>query len=377
MAKSIGISHHDWPEGDSKELVEEFEAEKAKFGFQVAAHKVYERTYSRYGAEVSFKKEVLEKEYFEALEEFNNVEVAKKILANPMEGKKLASEILLRSGDKNDLVSWDAQAIKNTIEENERRHNEGKSTIVIPGWEYLSRGIGGFNPGRVGLLTAPTGFGKSTLAINLLLSARKTMNTVCFNMEMLEHDFAERMLIAETQISYGDWKGCKFDIQQLKPVLQNDHKGSLRFTRGNALSIEDIYSKLVIEKKKHGLDFVVIDYDQKINLRMPRGTPEWKALQIAIQELEEIAKQLEVFILVMSQANENGDPSGSKRSKYSASCVLSFYRRDDSRVFIKAIKNRFGKHGVCIECNYDPGKSFVKEQRVFDREPEEEKKRAF
>lgn len=363
MAKSIGIDHEDWPADESRELVSEFEQLKGKHNFNFAAHEMLGKVKGRYTKEISFDKNILSEQYEKKLDEFRAKMVGEMLIRSPELSREIMVDYLLKKRGKKTVVNL-KESIKGLAQENERRIAEGKSVVKIKNWEYLSQTIGGWNPGRVGLLTAATGFGKTTLAVNLALNAGASMDVLCVNMEMMVQDFGERFIMAGSSIEFNDWRSGEYDVKRLSNFASNGALERIWFTDGSCLSIDRIYS-MALERKRTGLDFMIVDYDQKIDLKMPRGTPEWKALQVAIQELEEIAKELEIFILVMSQSNDAGDPSGSKRSKYSAAVVLNFYRNDDGNVLIKAMKNRFGKQGVCIECNYRPEKSFVEEQRIF------------
>ena len=366
VARSAGISHEDWPSGVSRQLLDEFEGAKLKTSHAAAKGQFLDRVeLGNHKIPISFDKVVLASLYEKELEKWRVKNLSLGLQQNPDNAKQLISDYLLKKRSRVEVFNLKA-SIQEIMEENERRRQNEKNLVLIPGWDNLSNAIGGFNPGRVGLLTAQTGFGKTTLANNLGLHASNAMKVLCINMEMLKQDFAERFILAGSSIDFKDWRNGTYDIQRVAKFVENFKPENIWFTDGAALSIEKIYG-LALDHKRNGLDFLIVDYDQKIDLKMPRGTPEWKALQIAIQELEEIAKELEIFILVMSQSNDAGDPSGSKRSKYSASVVLNFFKDEQAdKVLIKAMKNRFGKSGVCIECQYWPEKSKVIEIGFYD-----------
>jgi len=369
LTKSIGMDTDDWPLLKSRSIMSSFESLVVEHSYEFACHQTHQSVQGRYGAEIPFNKKALSTVYYNALDEFR----LDKLIEGMGRNRAMAKEQMMNyfsSCRRRKAVYSMQEEVKSIIETNEQRIKDGKQVIKIKGWEYLSDAIGGFNPGRVGLLTASTGFGKTALAINLALCAASSLKVLCVNMEMIKQDFGERFVISGSGISYKDWRSGKYDIKRLCRFATDESLKNIWFTDGQSHSIEDIYG-LAVEYKSKGLDILIIDYDQKIDLKISRETPEWKALQIAVQELEAIAKEQEIFILLMSQANDAGDPGASKRAKFSASSVLHFYKNADERVFIKAIKNRFGKQGVCIECNYFPEKSLVEEQRIHDKEPEE------
>jgi hypothetical protein len=88
----------------------------------------------------------------------------------------------------------------------------------VAGWEMLSDAIGGFNPGRLALCMAQTGYGKTNLALNLAMSAQETMNTWYFNMEMGLEDIFERMMAIFYDKPFSDLR--RYADVNIGPMLQ-------------------------------------------------------------------------------------------------------------------------------------------------------------
>ncbi len=232
--------------------------------------------------------------------------------------------------------------------------------VKILGWEMLSEAIGGFNPSRLGILLADTGFGKTNLALNLCLAAQKTMAVAYANMEMSYEDMGKRVIAATFETSLADmYKGKIPDpLKALEAVRHN----YFAMTSGRDLTVHEISTFLRQVKKEKNIKFAVIDYDQKLELKLDKNTPEWKALQTAIIALESIAKELEIYVLVLAQTNEEGAISGSRRSMYPAATVISFYEDENEGVVAVAkYKNRFGPIGEGVRINYRPEMSMCKE----------------
>lgn len=267
------------------------------------------------------------------------------------------------------------------------RISKSKEAIrKIPGFECLSELIGGFNPGRVALLIAKTGFGKTNLAVSLAVGIAKKFNVLFANMEMNEQDFFEKMAMSGCNISFNEIKtdpaSRAADVLNFARDMA-DRGTDIHYTDGSSLSIDEIRSMCIKLKAKKNIDFLIVDYDQKIQVAVTRETPEWKALQIAVESLELIAKQLNIFVLLLAQ-EVSGDVGASKRSKNPASVVLKFSKgrrvkkRDSEESFkssyyptkridsgeenvfyIQAIKNRFGPTGGALVVNYKPERAMV------------------
>jgi hypothetical protein len=251
---------------------------------------------------------------------------------------------------------------------------EKRSVIVIPGWEKLSESIGGFNPGRTSMLMAETGFGKTTLSLNLSLQAAKRMRCLYFNMEMSKQDFAEKILLAKTKTPFTTLKHNPQSMNDaMSAVALEVYDSKLLFTTGKTLSVEQIISVTRSESQNASegpLELVVVDYDQKLDMKTTRDVPEWKALQLAVESLEQLAKDVNCHVMILAQQGREGEISGSRRSTFPASTVMKFYKEEQiNKVLIEVVKNRFGRRGVCIEVNYEPEKSIAREVGQYDKQP--------
>lgn len=250
------------------------------------------------------------------------------------------------------------------LTESTARSTAGEIATVLPGWEFVSTMIGGFNAGRLTQLLADTGFGKTNLGVHLAISAARKMHTIYVNMEMIPHDMTERIVVAKSGMSFSELnkaspvqrQAAAYDLEDLK----------LRITDGQELEATQIEGILRLEKSKHDLAFAVIDYDQKLILKTGRDVPEWQALQRAVVSLESLAKKLSIHIIILAQTNAEGAISGSRRSMFPASAVLRFYQDDEGRTLIEAVKNRFGKRSGAVEVQYDTSKAQIRELRIVE-----------
>jgi DnaB-like helicase C terminal domain len=223
---------------------------------------------------------------------------------------------------------------------------------TIPNWPVLSDFIGGFNPGRLGLCLAQTGFGKTNLALNLALSARRKMNVWYFNMEMLIEDILERCWAIFYGTSFSELrKSCNINIDEFLNTFEFTKK--LRVTSGRDKSLQEIKTLSRAQSLVEPAGLIIVDYDQKIQFDHNSKIPEWKALQLAMISLEDLAKELNCFVLVLAQSNPEGEISGSNRSRFSASSVWSFEDDEDLGPIIRFNKNRFGELNKVIRVNYE------------------------
>lgn len=253
---------------------------------------------------------------------------------------------LIHNFENNSIASIDtfdiATELKRAIVDQEAALLEKRAVVELERFEQLSNKIGGWNPGRIFLITAETGMGKTTFALNLTLSALKKFSVLYFNMEMMPKDISVRLMQIGSGLTTAEWRSGAY-VQKQQRILdwinKLEDQNKLRITTGAALSLEQLSAKILCEKQLSDIGFVIVDYDQKIR-SVDRGE-EWQLLQRSVEELEEIAKMCEIPIVILAQANKEGGPRASGRITQSASAVIRLHKENDQH-FIELLKNRFG-----------------------------------
>jgi RecA/RadA recombinase len=297
-------------------------------------------------------------------------ELGEKLVAFPDQGEQL-----LRDFDVNTSSAVKTKTVTEFLptefETFLEKQKLGQERVVIPGFEMTSRMIGGFNPGRVIMILGETGFGKTNFAINLMVRASTRSKCLFVNMEMPLADITNRLVVLTTNKSFKSLYegGIKHEeaVFDLKAYGDN-----LKFTEGYSLGVQTIES-LMRKEKQSGLDFVVIDYDQKIDLVYSKNIPEWKLLQIAIQKLEDVAKELNVCVILLTQVNRDGQVSSSHRSTFTAHTILNFKSNDaasaldhQANALVSAEKNRHGKKDQACLLKYNSENLNITEVGVVD-----------
>ena len=121
----------------------------------------------------------------------------------------------------------------------------GVSIVSIPGFKVLSEAIGGFNPGRVALLVADTGFGKTNLSLNLARAATKVGPVLFINMEMTAQDLGDKIMLGATETSFSDYKSGIIDHTKVGKA-QLVHQGTISFDEAKNYAVDlDELNRLV------------------------------------------------------------------------------------------------------------------------------------
>lgn len=370
-----GIDWNKLPDLESVRIVKKYLALRANNPHRIALTEIHGDIAFLEHCELDFKvvgknDEDLSNQFRKLFKTYQYQQLANKILLNPEMGEKILSEF-----DVDRVSAINTKTVTEFLPDNFQKFLEKQKTglerVLIPGFEMLSKMIGGFNFGRVIMLLGETGFGKTNCAINLLVRAATRHRCLFINMEMPLEDITNRLVVLTTTKTfkqlYSGGIAHNDAVYDLKAYGDN-----LKFTEGFSLSLQSIES-LMRKEKKTGLDFVVIDYDQKIDLVYSKNIPEWKLLQIAIQRIEDLAKEIGVCVILLAQLNREGSVSSSHRATFTAHTILNFKSKDvqtayDNRAnaLISAEKNRHGKKDQACLVHYNDENLNITELAVID-----------
>lgn len=289
------------------------------------------------------------------------LQLASKFESDPINYKLHYNKMQSVSGG---TTSVDLRLVSETIFKEAVEGLESTKTLnkYVSGYPLLSRLIGGFNESRITMCVAGTGVGKTTFMLNLALEAIKDFPVLFINMEMSLKDILQRIAaikgeVSQNQLDHLTQQGLEARIKANNFLINNN---AFFMTDGSALSPQQIANEIFL-RRKDGVKFVIIDYDQKIKAD-DSFDQEWKVILKTIETLEEVAKECKVHIIVLAQGDENNEPRASKRSKQPCSAVLGFFQ-EGSKYYIESIKNRFGpKFKLEMACDFSKYSIKEKEQ---------------
>lgn len=365
----LGVNFSQWPNKNIWAPAKKF--------YKLATEKSYNSAVIECDVEIpveAFKDVITEEEiklyYTQALNFLRALELREKLTATPEAAIQHCNEFLNLNTSTAQKINL-RSALATFITENEKKLSENKFDLVLTDFPVLSRLVGGFNPGRIGIVTAHSGFGKTNFGLNFFRAViNDDMKALYVNMEMDTTDMVKRFLQAYCHMRSRDFTSGDY-IQKITPVMNKAEKfRNTWITDGSQMSITEI-SQMVSEiKRSQGLDFVIVDYDQKIIMSALGIRDEWQYLLKAVEMLESLAKKEQVYIMLFAQTNEEKDgvPVASRRSIQPASNVIHFTRENETTLF-KFIKNRFGPTNIKIELKYDASQSLITEVGELEEKP--------
>jgi KaiC/GvpD/RAD55 family RecA-like ATPase len=357
---ALGIDPYDWPTLPARRIATAFvDATKTK-GQDYARLSVVRELEQLQGCDLPTEDGELKAVYEETLSIEQAKGLGRRLIDDPKNANMLVAHWRKRSSKAvqsffvhESLSDWFAD-LGHDIEQN-------KARVLVSDWHKLSKKIGGFNPGRVSLMAAGTGVGKTLWAINFVIAAAKDFPVLFFNMEMTPKDMISRIVSSGTGNTMEELTTGKIDfarLTRLEERLKSRHP--IEMTDGRGLTLDQIVAKTTLAKEENpALALVMVDYDQKIKV-FGQHREEWMLLLKAVEQLEEMSKALDVHVMLLAQADDDGNPKASKRSKQPAATVLHLLRNENG-TYIEPIKNRFGELGWRLEIKFDGAKALATE----------------
>ncbi len=177
---------------------------------------------------------------------------------------------------------------------------------IRTGYRGLDYILNGFHGSDLMILAARPAMGKTSLAMNLVENiALSGKSCAVFSLEMSKEQLVQRMLCAvagvsmstalKGQMQHSEW----LKIAKAKEMLSN---AKIFIDESSVITPEEILSKCRRLKRKHGLDFVMIDYIQLMDSKSRRkdDNRQQQVSEIS-RNLKILAKELNVPVLALSQ----------------------------------------------------------------------------
>ena len=217
-------------------------------------------------------------------------------------------------GASNDPVPASA-AVKEAFRAMKTRfENQGAIHGIPYGFENLDAATCGMHRGELIVVAGRPSMGKSAFAGNILENVCRSGKTgLMFSLEMDTTSVINRMLASVGHIDYGRIRSGKLaDVEWGKMSRANEvlHRCSMFIDDTPGISLREIRSK-ARRQKRNGLDLIIVDYLQimTVSARENRTT----AIGEVSRGLKQLARELEVPIILLSQLNRGVDARSDKK----------------------------------------------------------------
>jgi replicative DNA helicase len=208
--------------------------------------------------------------------------------------------------------------VKDTIEMVDKLFNKKELITGLPtGFSQLDEATTGFHPGDLIVIGARPGMGKTAFGLNIITHAavREGIPIAIFSLEMTKEQIVLRMLCSEAEVDSKSVRSgyhSKEDYRKLVNAAGRLSESPI-YIDDSFNSVLDIRAKSRRLKAEHGLGLIVIDY-----LQLMSGVGTFAAREQVISEisrsLKQLAKDLSVPVIVISQLNRSCELRGDKKN---------------------------------------------------------------
>jgi len=297
------------------------------------------------------------------------VETAKRMIeADTAKTEDILSQLTERAED---IISDGAEALFYTAKQGmaavmedleKATKHKGMSGLASP-YPEMDKMLRGFQAGRVYVIAAESGGGKTVLCLNIASQQANDMKrTAVFSMEMSYRDVWARIAIHNAQVSGNTLAGVddltRGDLKVLRNLVDRAETIPIITCDKSGLSVEGVVAALHKEHNKEPLELACIDYVQLMHSRKPHNNREQEIAYIS-RCLKGVARDLGIAIVLPCQLNDDGKARESRGIKFDSDAFIAI---EPQRIVIE--KNRVGPTGdLPLEMNGE----FQRFDEVFEK----------
>lgn len=186
---------------------------------------------------------------------------------------------------------------------NELESGEKHEYLIKTGISNVDAIVSGFDPGDVVIVGGRPSHGKSTFGLNVaenncIYGDKKGL---FFSLEMPEQQLLKRMVSRVAQVPLTRIRNNELfdtDFTKIGKTTGKIMKSNLFVDDSPSLNVHQISARAKRHQKKHGLDFICIDYLQLID--GPEDNANTRITNIC-NGLQRLAKDLEIVVIIISQ----------------------------------------------------------------------------
>jgi replicative DNA helicase len=208
-----------------------------------------------------------------------------------------------------------AEIVRNNS--SEASSTDKEITGLNTGFDNLNKATLGLQKGALIILAARPAMGKSAFSLNLALQvAQKNNATVAFfSLEMPAEQLVQRLYASQTNIELSNIiKGKLTDEEwaRLENSRNTFEATKIFFDDSSSNTVGDIKSKCRKLKEQNGLDLIVVDYLQLIQMSGKYSTIN-EGIGLISKGLKQLARELEVPVIALAQLSRGVEQREDKR----------------------------------------------------------------
>lgn len=203
----------------------------------------------------------------------------------------------------------------------ERRWEAGRGVGLPTGFFEFDKLTGGLRPGELIIVAGRPSSGKTALGLNIAAHASMIEGKTCLltSLEMSRLECAERMVCSQARVgasSVREGRASLEDRRKLVVAQSEFSQAELFIDDEPQRTMSQIAATARRQKRRGGLDLLVIDYLQLITPDNPRD-PRQEQVSTISRKLKHLARELELPVICLAQLNRQAEATANKRPQLS------------------------------------------------------------
>ncbi|WP_240421628.1 replicative DNA helicase [Paenibacillus periandrae] len=273
------------------------------------------------------------------------------------------------------------------------RYTNRGITGIKSGYDDIDRMTAGFQRSDLIIVAARPSVGKTAFALNIAqnVGVNEKETVAIFSLEMSAPQLVQRMICAEAQVDASRMRSGLFegdDWERMSGAVSKLAEADIHIDDTPGITVNEIRSKCRWLKKERGLGMILIDYLQLIQGSGRRGVNRQEEVSQITRTLKQIARELDVPVIALSQLSRGVEQRQDKRPMMSDlresgaieqdADIVAFLYRDDyydkesekkNVIEIIIAKQRNGPVGTVELVFLKQFNKFVSLQRAFSTDP--------
>jgi replicative DNA helicase len=226
---------------------------------------------------------------------------------------------------------------------NELFNRKADVTGLPTGFTDLDKMTSGLNPGELVIIAARPSMGKTAFSLNIAshIALRAKKSVAYFSVEMSKESLMMRVIAAEARVSIEEIKtGRILDTSwpRLIAACGTIAEAPVFIDETSGISPFEIRARCRRLKATHGLDCIMIDYLQLMDLKLKVESRERAVAEIS-KSLKALAKELQIPVIALAQLNRGVEGRADRKPMLSdlresgsieqdADVIMMLYRED-------------------------------------------------
>lgn len=206
---------------------------------------------------------------------------------------------------------------------------------ISTGIPEIDQCIRGLHPCHLGIISARSSGGKSTLASQIFVSVGEEHKTAYFPFEGTIDAHFKRCVIQKAKVHHeavidpGNRQTSKHELQSIQQAIKELNNGNYRFEQVRSRQIGSLVAAIRRCHRLHGIEVAFVDYLQLLRAARGRNDSSEREYADISHSLQQLATDLKISIVLLSQESDEGNTKYAKAIEEDSDWWLSIVQYRD------------------------------------------------